>query len=334
MNTEQILEVLEAIGARSIQKGSRNIQCSCFLAPWSSKHKSEIDRRASMGISITDGVSLVHCFACEHAGSLSYSISLLSRFSGIDYSALIRKIRKYEEEDPLIGLNSIPGYDSYPSDKREEIVLPENLYVPFMNKTHKYILNRGIELDSIREWEGGYDSEKKRVTFPVRNIDGYFVGAVGRTVNNHEMKYFNYFKFDKSLFVFGEHKVKASNLIVVEGLLDTISVWQSIKKEGLENFVSVVGLLGSEPSKAQANKIRSLSSDVFLFLDNDIAGRTGQRKLAKLLQKRVTLRSITYPDRISELRDPDDLMRKGVLVSELIGESKLYFVKEYERRQK
>jgi len=334
MNKEQILEVLDVIGARSIQKGTRNIQCSCFLSPWSSKHKSEIDRRASMGISISDGISLVHCFACEFGGSLSYAVSLLSRNSGVDYSALIKKIRGYEEEDPLVGLDSIPGYDSYQLDKKEDIIIPESSYSQYKNRTHKYILERGLELSSIREWEGGYDSDKKRAVFPVRNIEGKLVGAVGRTVNSHEMKYFNYFKFDKSRFLFGEHKVKASNLIVVEGLLDTISVWQAIQKEGLNSFVSVVGLLGSEPSKVQASKIRALSGDVFLFLDNDIAGRTGQRKLAKLLQKRVTLRSIAYADSILGLRDPDDLMRKGVCVSELIGESKLYFVKEYERRQR
>lgn len=333
MNSEQILDVLEAIGARSIQRGSKNIQCSCFLAPWSSKHKSEIDRRASMGISITEGVSLVHCFACEFGGSLSYAVSLLSRHSGIDYSDLIKKIRGYEEENPLFSLDSIPGYDDYPADK-EDIIIPENAYLTYKNKTHRYLLDRGFSLETIREWEGGYDSEKKRVIFPVRNLDCRLVGAVGRTVNNHEIKYFNYYKFDKSRFLFGEHKVKAPNIIVVEGLLDTISVWQSIHKSNLERFISVVGLLGSEPSRIQASKLRRLSRDVFLFLDNDIAGRTGQRKLAKLLQKKVTLRSIAYPDSIIGSGDPDDLMRKGVSIEELIENSRLYFVKEYERRKR
>jgi len=61
-----------------------------------------------------------------------------------------------------------------------------------------------------------------------------------------------------------------------------------------------------------------------LFLDNDTAGWTGQRKLAKALQKRTIVKGIRYPERIGG--DPADLMASGYKIEELIKKADLLVV--------
>jgi hypothetical protein len=327
VNKEEILLVLEHIGADNIQVGSRNIQCSCFLAPWRKGHKRGTDSRPSMGIRINDaGESKVHCFACEYGGSLKEAVRELNERSGSDFSEVISLVDDYDNIDPLLVVKTIPAYDQY-EKKKPEVVFGEEAIDDFRGVTHKYILNRGFSLDTLKEWESGYDPAYKRVVFPLRNVRGKLVGAIGRTVNNHKVRYFNYFHFDKSKYVFGEHKVRPNtSLIVVEGLLDTVKVWQELKKENLLDEFSVVGLLGSEPSFKQCRKIVSLANEVVLFLDNDVAGKLGKNKMAKLLCKEVLLKSVAYIDGIGN--DPDEAVDSGYPLRDLLLNSKLTVAKK------
>ena len=145
-------------------------------------------------------------------------------------------------------------------------------------------------------------------------------------MNNHQIKYFNYFGFDKSRYVFGEHKVRpGTKLVVVEGLLDTVKVWQRLNQEELLDEYSVVGLLGSEPSKEQCSKLVRLSSEVILFLDNDTSGQMGMNKLAKKLESSVYLKCIDYPENLGS--DPDDLVENNVSLKDLFSAAKLLVAK-------
>jgi DNA primase len=219
-----------------------------------------------------------------------------------------------EGQDPESLLKQVPPYFGSIIVK-SDIIIDEEEIAPMMGQTHKYALDRGLEIETIRTWGGGYDSYRKRILFPVRNTRGQLVGAVGRTINGHHIKYFNYFDFNKSRYLFGEHFVKGGSLIIVEGLLDTVSVWQALQKENALEEFSVVGLLGSSPSKKQLDKIKKLSRDVVLFLDNDAAGKCGTEDMKKALWKSVLLTAIEYPS--EDISDPDDAVRKGISISQL-----------------
>ncbi len=118
MDSPEILLILDAIGAGNIQPGTRNIQCSCFLAPWRMGHRAGTDSRPSMGVSINaDGESKVHCFACEYGGTLQRAVQDLGDFSGEDYSQLIQRVGEYEEIDPALMVELIPDYDHYEEKK-------------------------------------------------------------------------------------------------------------------------------------------------------------------------------------------------------------------------
>jgi len=322
MNKEEILLVLEHIGADNVQIGSRNVQCSCFLAPWRKGHKSTSDSKPSMGILInSNGPSKIHCFACKYGGDFETALKDLAKFSGEDYSDLIKRVGEFEEVDPSILADQIPAYDEYEIQKKE-IKLSETLLEDFRGQTHRYVLNRGFDVETLKEWESGYDNNYRRAVFPVRSRQGVLVGAVGRTVNNHKIKYFNYFGFDKSRYLFGEHKVKeGTSLVVVEGLLDTVKVWQALKDQDLLDRYSVVGILGSDASFDQCRKMVDLANEVVLFLDNDRTGLIGQNKLAVNLQRKVLLKSVDYPDSVGQ--DPDEVVEAGCSLGELLDTSKL-----------
>lgn len=326
MDKTEILLVLEAISADNVQEGSRNVQCSCFLAPWRKGHRSDTDSRPSMGISIDPyGESKVHCFACEYGGTLKRAVEDFARLSGEDFGDLINRVGDYEDVDPSILADTIPDYDDFEKPK-PEVKLGDSILEGIAGQAHRYVMDRGFDLETLKEWESGYDKDHKRAVFPVRNSDGFLVGAVGRTVNGHKVKYFNYFGFDKSRYLFGEHKiVDGTTVVVVEGLLDTIKVWQKLRDEELLGRYSVVGLLGSDASKKQCQKLMKFSNEVVLFLDNDQAGLLGQNKLALNLQKKVLLKSVEYPSNIGN--DPDDVVENGGSLGELFDTSKLIVAK-------
>jgi 5S rRNA maturation endonuclease (ribonuclease M5) len=274
-----------------------------------------------MGISISpDGVSLVNCLSCKFGGTFLYTVSKVAKERGLDYSKLTSKIALIEKQDPESLLAQVPPYFGF-SVPAEDIVIDEEEIASMMGLAHPYVLRRGIGLETLKVWGGGFDSRMKRAIFPVRNSDGQLVGVVGRTVNNHPIRYFNYFDFNKSRFLFGEHLVKGGSIIVVEGLLDTVAVWQALQKEGVLDEYSVVGLLGSNPSKMQVEKIKKLATDAVLFLDNDEAGNAGTRTLTKYLRKSLLLTAIEYPS--EKVLDPDDAVRQGYRISDLARNASL-----------
>jgi len=326
MDKQEIMLILDAVDADNIQEGSRNIQCSCFLAPWRKGHRAGTDSRPSMGISIDpNGESKVHCFACEYGGTFQRAIQDLADFSGEDYSQLIQRVGDYEEIDPALMIELIPDYDYY-EEKKSDINLGEVIMEDMRGVAHSYLFQRGFDLETLKEWESGFDAPTNRVTFPVRSGDGSLVGAVGRTTVDHQMKYFNYFGFDISRYLFGEHKIIPGNtLVVVEGLLDTVKTWQGLKRDGLLNQYSVVGLLGSDASKAQCHKLMEYTDEVILFLDDDQAGLLGQNKLALAIQQQVLLKSVEYPPGVGS--DPDDVVESKYPLNQLLDTSKLIVAK-------
>jgi len=326
MDKDGILHVLEILEVDKIRTFSSNVMCACFLADFRSGHSSWSDHADSMGISINpEGISLVNCFACGYKGTLAQAVSSLGRHEEKDYSALIKQIGKLEELDPETVAASVGDYDDSEA-KLEETVLDESVLESWIPGAHQSIIDRGLTKETLRAWDTRWDAELKRVVVPMRRSgDNALVGAVGRTVIDHPVTYYNYWNFSKALYLCGEHMPKRGpEGIVVEGLLDTLAVWQAVKEEELDSYYAVVGLLGSSASEYQVRKLVRFFDEIVLFLDNDTAGWTGQRKLAKALQKRTIVKGIRYPERIGG--DPADLMASGYKIEELIKKADLLVV--------
>ncbi len=339
MNREDILKILSIIDASNVVEYKENIQCSCLLAEWRGGHSLGSDHAGSMGISIDyEGVSKVHCFSCGFSGTLERTVRLLSKYTKRDLSDVLKTIHKLEEPDIEDIANSVGSYTtigeqlSLDSLERPRFLGECLLRILFEPGAHRYLIDRGFSIETLKAWECYYDEKRRRVVFPVRSQIfhsdhrvGNLVGAVGRAVFDSSIKYYNYFEFAKSKFLYGEHLCrKARAVVVVEGILDTIAVWRLLKDSGYYENISVVGLFGSNASNHQIARIQKDFDEVILFLDNDPAGWTGQRALAKALQRKMLVRAVRYPQRF--IGDPDQLIRQGEDVVSLIMNADLILV--------
>lgn len=320
--------MLSKLGVHAtLPRSGYNVQISCPLAKWRKSHLRGTDSRPSMGVSISDDKeSVVNCFTCKWRGKLGmlvdelFSRGVIDEAMGLHLNAFIAEL----EEIPLEKLlESINEYDV-----REEVVgdvvHDESVLEPYAGRTHRYLVKRGLTMGTLKTWEGGFDKTEKRVTFPVRNWRSHLVGLVGRGVHaGIRPVYKNYWKFSKGRYLFGEHKIiKGTTLLVVEGPLDVIAVWQALAQQNLLATYSVGGLFGSDGTLMQVRKIVQMSEDVLLFFDNDTAGWDGQRRLGRALRTQLLVRTVRYPNPVGG--DPDELVRSGIDLKGLFENARLF----------
>ena len=323
MDREGILWVIGQIGARNILPQGSNVQISCPLAQWRKGHKSIADGKPSMGILVDENEeSLVHCFACKFGGTLQDLIEELHMRGDVSYKKLIEKVAAMEAVDPEWLADSIEDWEA-PRNKYEVKVIDEAEISHMLGKTHRRMLERGLEIATLKAWKSGFDEEQKRAVFPVYQRSGELVGMVGRAVSKFTMpKYINYFDFDKGRFLYGEHMVREGTTVVVcEGLIDALATWQALSHADMLKTYSVTSFLGAQATKNQLKRLVNITDDVVLFLDNDPAGWTGQMLAARYLSDKVRVKAVKYPEHIGG--DPAQLAADGIDVVSLITEADL-----------
>ena len=95
-------------------------------------------------------------------------------------------------------------------------------------------------------------------------------------------------------------------IIVVEGFKAAMWLWQA-------RYRNVVALLGSYLSWEHEWLLTSLGCPVYLFLDNNDAGREGQADAGKRLSRSIpVVKMVRYPERLInvEKAQPDSLVVK------------------------
>lgn len=140
-----------------------------------------------------------------------------------------------------------------------------------------WFLNRGFTWKTINHWKIKYDPVMDSITVPIF-WHGEMIGIVTRNTKPGWPKYENNKDLPKAKMLFGEISNNKTDIIIVEGLLDTIWLWQCGFNAG--------GILGDSLSAAQAEILRGYRfGEVILGLDNDEAGRVGRIEAVKLLFK-------------------------------------------------
>lgn len=300
MDAAGITNVLRQLGCRTIHPSGDHLRANCPLAPV--LHSKGVDNHPSFFVKIEpDEASCYHCFSCDSKGTfLGLLYDMIRQGISVDED-LLNHVRAEEKHDPRhkrtkyvdqFGKTILKGLK-----KRELEVWSEEEYAPFAGKVPKYILDRGVDIETCKHWEIGYDKEKERVLFPVRRNDGVLVGAVGRTIHKGvEPTYLTYFNFSKSQFLFGEHLLKSAGeptiaegmgyglpaeegVILVEGMMDVLKLYQM----GYEN---VAAIMTSNVSGVQVRKVLRLGRPVYLMLDWDKAGVQGRKVVVPHLFER------------------------------------------------
>lgn len=159
----------------------------------------------------------------------------------------------------------------------------------------------------IKREDGSFrDKFFNRLMFPIINVYGNIIGFGGRVIGQGEPKYLNspeteIFNKSKNLYSLNFARMsKMRELILVEGYMDVISVYQA-------GFHNVVAALGTAFNDNHAKTLKAYADSVILLFDSDAAGLKAVLRAIPVLNKagiRVKVLQVT------DAKDPDEYIKK------------------------
>lgn len=156
------------------------------------------------------------------------------------------------------------------------------------------------------------DTQAGRLIFPIINAFDEVVAFGGRLLEKSDFAKYKNTKetllFNKSKTLYNVNLLKKlkrkqaiKDVIIVEGYMDTISLYQA----GFEN---VVASMGTSLTKDQARLVKRYSDNILISYDGDFAGQKADlRGLEILKDEHLNVRVVPMPDGL----DPDDVVKKG-----------------------
>ena len=204
----------------------------------------------------------------------------------------------------------------------------DSLYKFFLSKRFelKDMLESGLIKKSNKNDNEYYDFFRNRLIFPIKDNRSNIIAFGGRALDNSNIKYINssenklfkkgYNLYNLDLAIEKDHRIE--DLIIVEGYMDVISLYQN----GFENTVAPLGTALTNPQIEKA--WRYCKSPIICF-DGDVAGSKAAYRSAvnvlQILKPEHSIRICTLSDNL----DPDDYIKaKGkVRFKRLISEAKV-----------
>ncbi len=185
------------------------------------------------------------------------------------------------------------------------------------NSLPKYLLSKGFESadmlasGAVSEVDGRLiDSLGNRLIFPIINHMNEVIAFGGRVLEKTD---FGKYKNTKDTIVFNKRKnlynvnllkklkreQNISNVIVVEGYMDTLSLYQA-------GFKNVVATMGTSLTQEQARLMRRYSDNILISYDGDGAGQKANlRGLDILKSEGLNVKVVPLTDGL----DPDDVIK-------------------------
>lgn len=181
-----------------------------------------------------------------------------------------------------------------------------------------YLTSKGYSKENMQEAGivdtsqsgAAVDTMAGRLIVPIINNLKQVVAFGGRVLDDSLPKYKNTREtvlFNKSKEIFGQHSIKrlkletsVTELIMVEGYMDVISLYQS----GVKNAIAS---MGTALTQEQAKLIRRYVDKVVICYDGDGAGQKAtMRGLDILYNQGLEVRVVSLPEKL----DPDEYVRK------------------------
>ena len=178
--------------------------------------------------------------------------------------------------------------------------------LPTYLKGKGYLVEDMLECGVVSKAKNGklFDSLFKRLIFPICNQDGQVIAFSGRLLDNSGFaKYKNtketpFFHKKDVLYNMDLAKEYRESIIIVEGYLDVISLWQS-------GFRNVVATMGTALTVSQAEWLKSYTDTVYISFDGDFAGQQANLKgLDILTAAGLCVKVVALPDG----KDPDEIV--------------------------
>lgn len=288
---QQLEQLLKSVGV--VIEGGTSTDLICYC-PFHSNKDSP-----ALNISLSAG-HLWKCWSgkCGLKGNL---ITLL-KMKGYSYSEAMKMVKHGEIaiDDLVALLQEIFHEDSGEEEDDSWVGIdPQNFALSdeannFPART--YLSSRGITEEAYGFFQMGYSAPKKMVVIPVFKNKGELCGVIGRSIAVKRYQYST--GMTRGTLVWNLNHAKAyDSVILTEGALDAVYIWQS----GHRNVAAV---LGSAVSPRQLDLIKTYFTEVICFFDNDDAGDGATNQLLNQLTD-VLVSYVEYPTRMIECEAED-----------------------------
>ncbi len=296
--TTRVVEFLESIGIDVSFKRftNDNVQIRCPFATLGTEisgHQHLVDSNPSLGIKITTDGFMWNCFTCHRKGR-----SFISFVNALQKYNLVK-----DSVDAYAIQNSVKV--SFPDYYEQWIDNPSDEKIIDLSKFVSAYQSKAVREyhDKIRKAKGSsnynhevfqdcdvlYSREMHQIIFPQYDCDikDIPVGYVEHYINGRKPKYNN--NFDTGSYLFLEWMAKGKIGIIIEGMYDTIKVYQHLKSLDMLKTHSAVGMFGSEVSSIQINKIVRLFHTIIIMGDNDDAGIGMEKRIYFGVRRKMPL---------------------------------------------
>ena len=288
-------DIVDVVSRRiPVNKKGSNFWCQCPFHD---------DSNPSMAVN--QEKQFFYCFVCQESGNAIHFIRRYENLEFVDAietlassagmtvpyennrlekskpSGLVEKAVKFYQEN--LNEKIAPKAVQYLRDRKITGATAKKFNIGYAQDKWDGLLNHlGSDTPSKELDESGlfskkddrfYDRFRGRVIFPIRNIKGDFIAMGGRIIDEGEPKYLNSPEtsfFNKSNELFGLYEVKElekniASLIVVEGYMDVIGLYE----HGIKNAVAT---LGTAVTPNHVSKIMRYTNKIFFAFDGDLAG--------------------------------------------------------------
>ena len=186
------------------------------------------------------------------------------------------------------------------------------------NTLPQYLLSKGyskqdmIDSGAVSEADGRLiDSQGGRLIYPIINAMDEVVAFGGRLLVKKDFAKYKNTKetcvFNKSKTLYNINLLKKlrktqtiSEVIIVEGYMDTISLYQA-------GFKNVVASMGTSLTQEQARLLKRYTDNVLISYDGDAAGqKANMRGLEILKDEGLNVKVVPLPEGL----DPDDVIKQ------------------------
>ncbi len=156
------------------------------------------------------------------------------------------------------------------------------------------------------------DAQAGRLVFPIINAFDEVVAFGGRLLEKSDFAKYKNTKetllFNKSKTLYNINLLKKlkreqpiNEVIIVEGYMDTISLYQA-------GFKNVVASMGTSLTKEQARLVKRYTDNVLISYDGDFAGQKADLRGLEILDgEALQVRVVPLPEGL----DPDDVAKQG-----------------------
>ena len=326
-------DIVDVVGRRiPLNKKGSNFWCQCPFHD---------DSNPSMAVN--QEKQFFYCFVCQESGNAIHFIRRYENLDFVDAietlassagmtvpyeknihekskpSGLVAKAVKFYQEN--LNEKIAPDAVKYLRDRKITGATAKKFNIGYAQNKWDGLLNYfgsdtpAKELDDSglfsKKDDRFYDRFRGRIIFPIRNIKGDFIAMGGRIIDEGEPKYLNSPEtsfFNKSNELFGLYEVKESvknieSLIIVEGYMDVIGLYEN----GIKNAVAT---LGTAVTPNHVSKIMRYTNRIFFAFDGDLAGGKAAWKAVEnafpIIREDINIHFIFF----EQGHDPDSYITK------------------------